>query len=161
MEQSGRVERPEDQQEQTHDRDEHQKDSSQESSQNHPIDALLRSLLEERKQDKEDRLAEREQDRKDRQSNNQREVALDYRDIGGEKLLGMLKDYAASFRGKPTTYWEDFFENRPEEINSARGTLKKFWERTVDWYNAGMLPDDFLGKGSTCLLYTSPSPRDA
>ena len=108
-------------------------------------------LRKERIQDRGDRLAEREQDRRDRQSTSQRKVAVDYRDIEGDKLLEILYHYKSSFRGMSTTYWQDFSENGPEEINNARRTLKRFWERTLDWYNAGLLPEQFLGKGSTWL----------
>ena len=65
-----------------------------------------------------------------------------------------------SYNGFTGTHWSRFTDNSKPTI--LRGTVLETLDEMCDWYNLefDVVTQDEDGNDITCLLYTSPSPRD-
>lgn len=95
------------------------------------------------------RRQERTEDKIRIKANFQQDVARDYEVIEGSASLEALYEFKHADR---PTYWEDIIV-RPfdDKLRKAQRKLNGFWDRTIDAYVDGNLPDDFFARGNTWL----------
>lgn len=95
------------------------------------------------------RRQERKEDKVRIKANFQQDVAWDYEAIDGSASLEALYEFRHTDRPK---YWEDIIM-RPsdDKLRKAQRKLNGFWDRTINAYMDGNLPDDFFARGKTWL----------